>query len=759
MLSPDDQRLVAIEPSLPGLSTLLDDEAMTLVLRKAWPSLRATRAHANYIRYKPNTSCIVGYEIETENGARRFGYARAHRAESAEKLRIETDEAIVLPGAAAIVFRPGYDAELPGLRRLEAHDDDGFFQKLTRHARQGQAIVPLAYKPERRWVARAGDAPWPLGVIKCYDQAGFEQARLNAKRFRSRGSLRVPRRLARSSRFAAMMVEWVDGRPLRASDRINDDDLARIARALSKLHVQRAPDLTLIGTEALTARVTAIHDLIATIAPEHAVRAADLANRLIAGLDEPQQPVSLHGDFYADQVLLLPDGRIGLIDLDEAAAGDAALDLGNFVAHGIAAGAHATREQIDAVIAALRRGYAASPAALPVPNESAIRRFAAVACYQLATRAFRRHERGWNKSIERLLNASEDLLEGSSRASGKSLAIDDPFDAGADPKLGPFLASALDPAQAQDLIRPLLAGHATLRRIRVRRLKPQRRCLIEYEFDDITLIGKVRGKGADEKSFAALRAIHENGFADDSADSIFVPKPIGIISSMAMTLQTKVPGTPATQLIVGPEGIALLRRIAQALVKLHRCGVTPRKQHTIDDELRILGERLNDAAAARPDLATRIEALRHGSEDLASSIPPPRQLVGIHRDFYADQVLVDGERLYLLDFDLFCLGDPALDAGNFIAHLTEQALRTLGDATALACHERAFEETFCQLHGQDLRRAVRAYATLTLARHVWISHNIAERRPWTEALLALCEQRLASPALSSATTSANQRQA
>ena len=124
---------------------------------------------------------------------------------------------------------------------------------------------------------------------------------------------------------------------------------------------------------------------------------------------------------------------------------------------------------------------------------------------------------------------------------------------------------------------------------------------------------------------------------------------------------------------------------------------------------------------------------------------PPRSADGIHRDFYADQVLVDGARLYLLDFDLFCLGDPALDAGNFIAHLTEYALRVLGDAGALACHERAFEDTFCQSHGEHARSAVRGYATLTLARHVWISHNITRRRPWTEAILALCERRLASP--------------
>jgi aminoglycoside phosphotransferase (APT) family kinase protein len=117
-------------------------------------------------------------------------------------------------------------------------------------------------------------------------------------------------------------------------------------------------------------------------------------------------------------------------------------------------------------------------------------------------------------------------------------------------------------------------------------------------------------------------------------------------------------------------------------------------------------------------------------------------LCGIHRDFYSDQVIVDGPRLYLIDFDLYCLGDPALDIGNFLGHITEQSLRTLGDAGALAEVERALEERFIELSGEAVRPAVRGYAVLTLARHIYLSTRFPERRPWTERLLELCEERL-----------------
>jgi hypothetical protein len=66
----------------------------------------------------------------------------------------------------------------------------------------------------------------------------------------------------------------------------------------------------------------------------------------------------------------------------------------------------------------------------------------------------------------------------------------------------------------------------------------------------------------------------------------------------------------------------------------------------------------------------------------------------------------------------------------------------LGSPDALAEKEAALEKHFVKLSGTVTRAAVRSYTTLTLVRHIYISTQIAERRPFTEALLELCEQRL-----------------
>ena len=47
----------------------------------------------------------------------------------------------------------------------------------------------------------------------------------------------------------------------------------------------------------------------------------------------PCPPGLLHRDLHDGQILLAPDGTIGLLDADTLARGEPALDLGNLVAH------------------------------------------------------------------------------------------------------------------------------------------------------------------------------------------------------------------------------------------------------------------------------------------------------------------------------------------------------------------------------------------------------------------------------------------
>jgi thiamine kinase-like enzyme len=210
-----------------------------------------------------------------------------------------------------------------------------------------------------------------------------------------------------------------------------------------------------------------------------------------------------------------------------------------------------------------------------------------------------------------------------------------------------------------------------------------------------------------------------------------------------MWLQRRVSGAESTALFLAQAGAEpLARRVAEAAHKLHSADVPVDRQHTIDDEVRILHERLPTVAESRPELRERINSVLSGCDRLRPRIPATN-LAPIHRDFYPAQVVVHRERLYLLDFDLFCHGDPALDIGNFVGHLTEISLRTFNDPEALRTSEQALVNRFLELSGEHRRFAVDAYTVLTLVRHIYLSTQFTDRTKFTEALLHLCERRLA----------------
>jgi aminoglycoside phosphotransferase (APT) family kinase protein len=322
-----------------------------------------------------------------------------------------------------------------------------------------------------------------------------------------------------------------------------------------------------------------------------------------------------------------------------------------------------------------------------------------------------------------------------------AIPVHDPSSATRDCEL-PTLAAALDPERAEAELARVLGVACRLTAIRVVRHKRGRRCLVAYELAGFgTVYGKVNRRSYGKSGYRLLAALRASGF-DGVADGIAVPEPLGVIGAFRMWLQREAAGCPATEAIGEAGAQQLARRVAAAAHKLHTAGVSTWRRHEAGDELRILRDCLAQVAVTEPQLARRLDRLLDSCSRAAGSLAGA-PTCGIHRDFYSDQVLVDGDRLTLVDFDLYCLGDPALDIGNYLGHVTEQALRAHGAATAFEPFERELEESFGRLAGTDVQRRVQVWAALTIARHVYLSTRFPERRHLTVPLLELAEQRLA----------------
>jgi Phosphotransferase enzyme family len=316
----------------------------------------------------------------------------------------------------------------------------------------------------------------------------------------------------------------------------------------------------------------------------------------------------------------------------------------------------------------------------------------------------------------------------------------------------PDLAGALDPeaaARAFESTKRYAGSRVLVQRASLVRHKPGRRAVIDYDFvatwpdgrrETVEAVGKMRAARPPRTAYNLLRQLWKNGFDAASADGISVPEPLAKLPALGLWLQRRVRGVVATSLVTTPAGVPLARRIADAADKLHHAGVAPQRAHGPDDELAVLARLFADVGCRNIRLRRPLAALLERCRQAAARVSGPT--TGIHRDFYADQVIVDGTRVFMLDFDLYCEGHPALDLGNFAGHLVEQGLREPTHASALTAAYQALEARYVTLAGADAGPQLRIYTALTLARHVALSTVFPDRAHTTLPLLDAAMSRL-----------------
>lgn len=424
MLSPPDAELARRDQALPGLRLLLDPEAFMVRLRDALPGLSIGRAQPGYTRYKPGTSCLVGYRMEADGPIALYAVAR--RRGDTEKLRKVYSNTVpnsaagtgtgLLEEEAVEVYGFPNDRSLRSLRRLA--DPASRSQWLGGRFPDQLKLLngelrTLAYKPERRYVAQLGAKHGSGAVLRLYTDEGFRTARTAAKAFCSSEGVRVPRRLGHSARHRMLLLEWLPGQPL--SEVLQDPSLRlsaleKVGAALAELHAQQCPSLpTRSGTcDAVSLRSAAA--AVAALCPPLAERTSRLSHTLESFLESTAAPrCAIHGDFYADQVLITPDA-VAILDFDRARLGDPAADLGLFIAHLERNDLYGTLPSglLPSMRAALLTGYGVQPESEVLHRT---KMHTAAGLMMLAVDPFRRRMAEWPKEIKRIINRALELSD------------------------------------------------------------------------------------------------------------------------------------------------------------------------------------------------------------------------------------------------------------------------------------------------------------------------------------------------------------
>jgi aminoglycoside phosphotransferase (APT) family kinase protein len=257
----------------------------------------------------------------------------------------------------------------------------------------------------------------------------------------------------------------------------------------------------------------------------------------------------------------------------------------------------------------------------------------------------------------------------------------------------PALPLLTDPTAAQALLQECI-GREAYPGIRIAecvpevvRYKPGSRCTLKYQlrYDTSdhawpeTVVVKTHQGDKGANAFDAMRALWATDLA--LGDVVTIARPLAYLPESRVLVQAAIPGDAslkdairAAVFVDNRPALAGLRaqlhRTAEGLAALHRCGVRYGRIHTWDAELaevRNVVARLSTTVPALTDAANPLLARLQALADTVS----PGHPAPAHHDFRPAQVLLHNDGVGFIDFDGFCMAEPALDIGRFRAKLRD----------------------------------------------------------------------------------------
>jgi len=466
-----------------------------------------------------------------------------------------------------------------------------------------------------------------------------------------------------------------------------------------ELHGSPARGALLAGNAAAAAQIAevvhALHGLPVRLAREHGLddelrvlraridglaeqrgRAARCLGRLEGAADASWhwRFAPVHRDLYHDQVLLDGD-RPALLDLDDAAMSEPALDVANFLAHLrlLQLEEPLRRAAVAAAADAFRRRSAELD---PELDPQLVRLLEAATLLRLAC-IHSSHRR-------RLLRECEALLPVEPQPERRA-------------RSGSRLARALDEDAVLELVtgavEERLGTRPTACRCRLLRQK-KGRIVVLYRLETragaLELVGKWFRDGRAAATAEIHRELRRHGFA---GGDLAVPEPVLCDPALRVLFTTAAPG-PSLRAVLDDDP-EQARRAGAWLARLHACGA--------------------ELPARRPRRAWSPELAPLGAA-LERQLPE-RSGVPTHGDFAAADVLVPAEGpTVVVDLDDAAAGDPAADVANFEATLELRRLRRYGSPAAFAAATASFRAGYAaNATMPPVSPAVEAYVWLRLA--------------------------------------------
>ena len=315
-------------------------------------------------------------------------------------------------GKPVVLFQYPEDYELPGLS--EAARPEGALDLLNRHVlavgAQRARVELVRYRPASRAVLRhsVGRVRFYVRVVRPHAVAPL----LAGHELIGQSGFVAPRLAGHWVKGGVVWFSEAPGENLRRciqAGNLPDSDLL-LDNLQTLWSAQQAPEdarpFNLSGAYSRAKRSLA-----------HNARGSDSALRslrdAVASLDpfvRSWRPAGVaHNDFYDDQMLVLPDGRIALVDFEEAGPGDPMLDVGNFLAHLQWASCLGRQDERDGN-GAFSRQFRRFALDRFHWHESDLAFREAVCLFRICTNAIRRPQGDWRSRLEAGLSLVNETL-------------------------------------------------------------------------------------------------------------------------------------------------------------------------------------------------------------------------------------------------------------------------------------------------------------------------------------------------------------
>jgi hypothetical protein len=398
------------DAALPAAPHLLGEDASQLLQAAMAPSGdRVLTARSSQVAYRPGRSLLVRYAAEVE---RRDGSRTVDTIMALTTAGDLPDNVVPLEAGELRVgvWRYPFDPALPGLPSATSGRRVRELLDRLEGPPGPVALRTRAYRPQRRAVVQATvhghDLPRTVLFLKVLppDRA----ARVHATHLAlDEAGVAVPRSVGLAAEQGIVALTAVPGVTLRDAlcDGLPVPEPAELCDLQQRL--ARAP-LDTAARPAAMIEVSRHAELLTATLRGEAGRVAELAERCAPGDRDGSPPVTVHGDLYDAQVLVVEGAITGLIDLDGAGPGYLADDAATLIGH-LETLALVRPQAADRI-----RSYAAEmfEACAAVIDRAVLARLVAAVCLGLATGAFRVQEPGWEDETRRRLDLAASWSDG-----------------------------------------------------------------------------------------------------------------------------------------------------------------------------------------------------------------------------------------------------------------------------------------------------------------------------------------------------------